>query len=135
METKPLMRPASIAETASRIQKGEPANIAIGEFLDTYYALPVSARPAALDTAPEPVMLPDAVQSRVTDAYLSAMAEALAYTDGFPCPGWAWDQRYFLADPWFGAQSDGMRLLLLRESPVFFRRRNLFVSANVLPRA
>lgn len=128
-------RPATLVETAERIRVGETSSMAIGEFLDAYYAADLSKRQAMYADQPSSVDLPDPRKTQVIDAYLSAVAEALAYTDRLDAPQWAYDRRYFLEDPWFASDIQGLRMLLLMESPVFFRRRNLFVSRNALSRA
>ncbi|MGE0047728.1 MAG: hypothetical protein AB7T01_02170 [Acidithiobacillus sp.] len=88
-----------------------------------------------LEAEPDSVELPDRWKTLVTDAYLSAVAEALSYYEGRDAPRWVFQDRFFLDNPWFASPIDGMRPLLLMESPVFFRRRNLFVSRNALARA
>lgn len=128
-------RPATLAETAERIRAGETSSVAIGEFLDAYYAADLANRQAMYSDRPSSVDLPDPRKTQVIDAYLSAVAEALAYKDRLAAPQWAYDRRYFLDDPWFASDIQGLRMLLLMESPVFFRRRNLFVSRNALSRA
>jgi len=128
-------RPDSLSEVASRIRAGEEPRIAIGEFLDAYYAADPGDRPQYLAEEPESVSLPDSWLTQVTDAYLSAVAEALAYRDKFVAPSWIFQSKFFLDRPWFASSIDGLRPLLIMESPVFFRRRNLFVSKNALSRA
>ena len=128
-------RPATLAETAERIRVGETSSMAIGEFLDAYYAADLAKRQAMYGDQPSSVDLLDLRKTQVIDAYLSAVAEALAYTDRLGAPQWVYDRRYFLEDPWFASDIQGLRMLLLMESPVFFRRRNLFVSRNALSRA
>lgn len=114
---------------------GESSGVAIKEFLDEYYAASLADRPAFVEEEPVSVNLQDARKTIVTDAYLSAVAEALSYYDGNEAPRWVFEDRFFLDDPWFASSIEGMKPLLLMESPVFFRRRNLFVSRNALSRA
>ena len=128
------LRPKSLAEVAQRIRQGVPSGFAIREFLDEYHAAALAERPGFVEQRPDSVDLPDAWNTQVTDAYLSAVAEALSYYDGRPAPRWVFDSRFFLRDPWFASSIEGMKPLLLMESPVFFRRRNLFVSRNALSR-
>ena len=128
-------RPASVAEVAERINGGETSSSAIGEFLDEYYASVLAVRMGMLSDIPPPIRLKDKRLSEVTDAYLSAVAEGLTYRDGFGAPGWTRQPCRFLDKPWFASDIQGLWPLLLMESPVFFRRRQLFVSGNVLSRA
>lgn len=128
-------RPGTLVETAERIRAGETSGMAIGEFLDAYYAADLENRQAMYGVQPSSVNLPDLRKTQVIDAYLSAVAEALAYEDHLDAPRWIYNRRYFLEDPWFASDIQGFRMLLLMESPVFFRRRNLFVSRNAISRA
>ena len=128
-------RPRSLVEVSQRVRMGESSGVAIKEFLDEYYAASPADRLGFVEKEPGSVDLPDARKTLVTDAYLSAVAEALSYYDGNDAPNWVFQDRFFLDDPWFASPIDGLRPLLLMESPVFFRRRNLYVSRNALSRA
>jgi hypothetical protein len=68
------------------------------------------------------------------DAYLAAVAEHLSITFGLSAPEWVHDSRRFLPEPWFAAESDSAREFLRGDSPLAFRARNIFVSANALSR-
>lgn len=127
-----ITRPSTLVETAERIRSGETSSVAVGEFLDAYYA---SRDAQMLAKQPPSVHLPDLRKTQVINAYLSAVAESLAYTDQREPPSWVREKQYFLESPWFATNIPGLRILLLMESPVFFRRRNLFVSRNALSRA
>lgn len=46
---------------------------------------------------------------------------------------WMLDPKFILKDPYFAADAKGMlRVILLQESPLEYRRNNIFVSSNVL---
>lgn len=68
------------------------------------------------------------------NAYWAAVAETLSMEAGIPPPAWTRDPRTFLKYPWFAGGMESLKAILLAESPVPFRRRNLFVSANALSR-
>ena len=70
-----------------------------------------------------------------TDAYLAALAESLCRAFGMCPPAWTEEPAYYLKRPWFAGGLESLKAILLAESPVAFRRRNLFVSANALSRA
>lgn len=70
-----------------------------------------------------------------TNAYLASVAEALCREASLPPPDWTESPRCFLKRPWFAGGLESLKAILLAESPVAFRRRNLFVSANALSRA
>jgi hypothetical protein len=77
---------------------------------------------------PEPTGEPE------TDAYLAAVAESLCREIALPPPAWTEASAYYLSRPWFAGDLQSLKAILLTESPVCFRRRNLFVSANALQR-
>lgn len=71
----------------------------------------------------------------VADAYLAAVAVALARTVASDPPKWSWHESRSLRRPWFAHTGAALRATLIAESPASFRERNLFVSANALARA
>lgn len=62
--------------------------------------------------------------------YVAAMVEQAAGQKGVAPPAWARDVPA-LEQPHFATPLKGLRLHLLRASPVAFRRRNIFVDAGV----
>jgi hypothetical protein len=68
-------------------------------------------------------------------AYLAAVTETLCREAGLTPPNWTHKPDYFLKEPWFAGHLENLKVILLVESPIPFRRRNLFVSANALSRA
>lgn len=97
----------------------------VGDFLDAYYSATADDRSNMI--AQEPVML----RPYRLSVYLAAMAEHLAYHDGLPVPEWT--KNYSLETPYFYG-GERMKAILLIESPIAFRRRNLYVSENALSR-
>jgi hypothetical protein len=68
------------------------------------------------------------------NAYLAAVAETLCRETGLAPPRWTEKPDYFLAEPWFAGGLENLKAILLVESSVPFRRRNLFVSENAMTR-
>lgn len=126
------MRPKTLAEVAQLTLQGEPFDFCLANFLDGFYAAP-----AAEALSAPPVLLAPAMGELggVRDAYLAATAEHLAWTSGFPVPGWVAADVRKLHRPWFASPLAALRTVLLLESPAAFRARNLFVSENALSRA
>ena len=62
--------------------------------------------------------------------YVAAMVEHACHQAGIPAPAWAAAVPP-LDTPFFAAPLDGLRLHLLRASPVAFKRRNLFVDSTL----
>jgi uncharacterized protein (DUF1778 family) len=63
-------------------------------------------------------------------SYVAAMVEVAARREGVEPPAWTADVGG-VDEPYFAADLPGLRLHLLRSSPVPFKRRNLFVDATV----
>lgn len=67
-------------------------------------------------------------------ALLNATACALAAELGSAPPWWA-SRPLVLAEPWFVSGMQNLKAAALLESPIQFRRNNVFVLANFLSRA
>lgn len=85
----------------------------------------------------EPVELAEAVASRpdgdltpYMQNYLAAMIEQAAVQKGIAPPSWLGEIE-LLEEPHFATPLAGLRLHLLRASPVPYRRRNIFVDSGV----
>lgn len=122
------MRPKSLAEIANRARAEPPScDLAIREFLDAWQSMTPDERGPAL--ADEPAAI-----TPVPDAYLAALAEHLALEDRIPAPAWTEHARRFLSEPFFSGGLESLKALLLVESPLAFRRRLIFISADALSR-
>jgi len=125
------MRPQTLADIAELTRAGEPFDFALRSFLDEFQMQPEASRLQA-----EPARLASLVRDgERCDAFLAATAETLAATHDFEVPRWVWQETRKLHRPWFALPWEGLRAVLLLESPAAFRSRNLFVSANALSRA
>lgn len=125
-------RPGTLAEVVSRAASGEQAlTVALHEFLDEFY-LDNDQVSRARRIEDEPALLGHSE----TDAYIGAVGEHLArrWRLGEP-PRWTDRKARFLTKPWFPPGTDQEKSFLLAESPLAFRRRMLFVSAEPLRRA
>jgi len=75
---------------------------------------------------------------KITDkknaAYIAAAVEELCYINNMDIPEWVFDKKYRLKEPFFVGGLESLKAFLIAESPVSFRRRNIFVSENVLKR-
>ena len=69
------------------------------------------------------------------DALAAAVAESLCRRFALPIPAWVCESRRYLEHPFFALKAPAFRATLLLESPMEFRSRNLFVTANALSRA
>jgi hypothetical protein len=120
-------RPATLNEVAVRTLDGEPFDPLLREFLDTFYGADSSAMIAAIAESPREI-------DRLHDAYLAAVAEHLARKYELPIRSWVDSPQRFLEKPFFAGGFESLKAILLVESPLAFRRRQIFVSANALSR-
>ncbi len=125
------MRLGSLAEVVDRHRAGQDFGVALRDFLDEFY-LANSERQDMLETAT--VLMGD----QHKDAYIGAVGERLAQRWRLDhIPRWALRAERFLDWPWFDEpfNSTKLRMILLMESPIAFRRRQIFTEAEPLRRA
>lgn len=67
-------------------------------------------------------------------ALLAGIVVTLAEEAGIAPPRWA-ERRNVLPRPWFVAETESLKAMALLESPLAFRRHNIFVMNNFLSRA
>lgn len=118
----------TVAGVAERVRGGEDLRFAVRELLDEF-ALRGRDDLRAAALADEPARVDPHV-----DAYLGALAEHLARTWGLSAPGWALSELRTLDHMWFPGVAPGFRPTALRESPVAFRRRGIFIARGALSR-
>jgi len=120
-------RPATLHEAVRRAKDGEQGfDVAIREFLDTFYASP-ERRSETISQQPDKI-------DSLRDAYVAAVAEHLANVYSLQVPRWTEEHGNDLHRPFFAGGLDSLRGVLLAESPTAFRRRLIFVSKNALSR-
>ncbi len=73
-------------------------------------------------------------EDEINSAYLAGVVEELCKRDGIRIPEWVHDPKYFLKTPFFGGGLESIKAFLIVESPLGFRRRNIFVSENAIVR-
>jgi hypothetical protein len=127
------MRPNTLAEAVERVRAGEPQDVALAEFVDTFLlAAEANARYAAIEMEPQ-----RSGDDRL-DALVGAMAEYLAKHHRLGrVPAWVSQPWRRLNEPWFTttSASPGMREYLTFASPAEFRSRNIFTEERPLRRA
>lgn len=128
-----MYKPSTLADVARRIRQLGPdeprdAWVCIRDFLDDWYAADAEAHRQMLGAVPPPTG-----DSRF-DAYLAALAEHFAVTEGLPVPPWSQTTNRFLDEWWFPTQFKSLHAMALVESPAAFRRRGVFIDSTAFMR-
>lgn len=127
------MRPNTLAEAVDKISAGEPQDVVLAEFVDTFdLARSDQDRYAAIEQ--EPRLIGD---DRL-NALVGAIAEYLAKQRRLGrVPPWTGGPSRRLATPWFTtpSPSPAMREYLTFASPGEFASRNIFTEERPLRRA
>ncbi len=116
------------------MQRGEPLTLwRLGDLVDDFRMRAATAEEklALVNEAP---MWVDAPSQEDCNAYWAATVETLCREAGLKPPEWTESPRCYLHRPWFAGALESLKAILLAESPVAFRRRNLFVSSDALAR-
>src|SRR6266852_9405718 len=121
----------TLKELAEAVRGGSQLEIELGNFLDTFY---LTLNEKSVQERPD-LLNGEHPQGPVIDALLAAVAEHLCRRFSLPSPGWAYESCRYLDRPFFALKAPSFRATLLLESPMEFRSRNLFVTANALSRA
>jgi hypothetical protein len=124
-----ISRPASIKQAVEFGMTRGNRDAYLREFLDEFYCEDDKERRAAML-----VEEPSLTESQQANAYYAAVAEHLAFTYALPVPGWTSSATRFLDRPFFPCGLESLKAILLRESPIAFRRRMIFVDAEPLYR-
>ena len=124
------MRPQSLKESVERILAGEEERIALAEFLDEFYLRhgEIAEQQTMIDAVP-PV-----TGGQPLDAYVGAIGEHLAGRWGLSIPSWVEEESRFLHTPFWVDDLQLMKPILLRDSPIAFRRRLIFTESEPLRR-
>jgi len=121
-------RPASLAEVAALTNETPDAfDGLISEFLDEFYLRPDARQSMIMD---EPSSL-----GQFRDTWLAAVAEHLARRWNLEIPAWVDQPHRFLDRAYFAGGLENLKAILLAESPLAFRKRQIFVEAEPLRRA
>ena len=67
------------------------------------------------------------------DSLLASTIEYLCYELGVEIPNWVWDIPS-CKEPWFISECENLKAISIAQSPVYFRRRKIFVLENFLSR-
>lgn len=113
-----------LTDILDALRSGSDRRFALAELNDALSALSSGSFAAAVEPLDVHLLEP------FFQNYVAAMVEQAAGQKNAPAPGWTRDV-VPLDEPWFATDLKGLRLHLLRVSPVPFKRRNLFVDSGV----
>ncbi len=101
----------------------------LADFIDKFNRATKIEKTRLVESFPFPKM-----KKKRDKAYVAAMVEELCVRNKLEIPAWVENRNLFLPEPYFVGGLESIKAFLLVESPVSFRRRNIFVSENVLTR-
>lgn len=102
------------------------------QLLDDYSSVLRASGTGAAAAVFEPA--PPTTGDERVDAALAGLAEHLARRDGWEAPDWAFEPERRALHAWWVPQLPGLRVLALRDSPLAFRRRGVFLDPRSLER-
>lgn len=117
-------RPKSAFEVAQRANQGEPFDILLREFLDSWYL----SRYKKTLIQTEPPLMADSKRY----AYLVAACRQLASEYGLDAPAWSKGSKFRLEEPWFPSNLMELRPWLIFSSPPAFKMLNIYPGENPL---
>jgi len=79
------------------------------------------------------LLAPSLKLDRKLVALIASTTIELCHEIGLETPHWA-KQNFFLESPWFVSGSEALKPMAILESPLAFRRNNIFVLDNFLQR-
>ncbi len=122
-----------MADVVERTHAGVPWDIALPEFLDTFYfalrGWPGPSPQSCLEIEPPQI------DDRIWNAQLGAIGEHLALRWHLSTPPWTRHPSRFLSEPYFPSGTENYKGWYFVQSPTAFRRRMIFTEAEPLRRA
>jgi len=83
---------------------------------------------------PQLILLAPPVElSREQRALLASIVLQLCMNENISPPAWSM-KKNFLSKPWFVSEMQSLKAMAIKESPIAFRRNNIFVLNNFLER-
>lgn len=119
--------------TAKEVNKNKNLWHYLGDFLDKFYAQYTTKEERYELVKDEPEYYDNI--SEITYAFIAGAVHKICWDYWVEVPTWVMKKKYFLEKPYFSLNAQGdLRLVLLAESPIPFRMRNIFTSENTLDR-
>ncbi len=113
----------TLAETFDQICNNEMPWVALGNFLNDWWAYAVEHRRELVET---PLAPASTLRTQRWAAFCAAMIEWLCWQADMPFPEWTNQECYILPEPWFLDEKWSGRTWLLATTPAPFQMRNIF---------
>ncbi len=112
-----------VAGVFDQICNNETPWVAIGNFLNDWWAYAVDHRRELIEVPLAPATTPEMQRCA---AFCAAMVEWLCSEAGLPPPSWVYLECYILPEPWYFREQWSSRSKLIARTPAPFQRRNIF---------
>ena len=116
-------RKHTVAKVFDYICDNEKPWVAIGNFLNHWWAYSVEHRPELIEAQLAPAPTPEMQRWA---AFCAAMVEWLCWGANLPPPEWTNQECYILPEPWYFSEGPTSRSWLVGTTPAPFQRRNIF---------
>ncbi len=113
----------TVAKVFDQICNNEMPWVAIGNFLNYWWAYAVDHRRELVEAPLAPAPTPEMQRWA---AFCAAMVEWLCWGANLPPPAWTNQERYILPEPWYFYEGFNSRSWLVATTPAPFQRRNIF---------
>ena len=112
-----------VAKVFDQICNNEMPWVAIGNFLNDWWAYAVEHRRELIEEPLAPAPTPEMQRWA---AFCAAMVEWLCWEAGLTAPSWVYQECYILQEPWYFRERWSSRSKLIARTPAPFQRRNIF---------
>jgi len=113
----------TVAKVFDHICNNEMPWVAIGNFLNDWWAYAVDHRPELIEA---PLAPASTLEMQRWAAFCAAMVEWLCWEASLPAPSWVHQECYILPEPWYLREQWSSRSKLLARTPAPFQKRNIF---------
>jgi hypothetical protein len=127
------MRPQTLQDLGTGVDSLTDFGRSFRDWLHTLRGFSSRAQVAQSIQGEPPRLAKRFTEGLVADAWLAAYAELLAGKTRQPVPEWAFGPGRVASSPWFADDAPSLRALALIQSPLPFKRRNLFTPSVELP--
>jgi hypothetical protein len=128
-----IRRPTSLQEVAAETRTYREFGRHLKDFLHEFALAKKRQLPLMPLLAAEPRRLAgEFKEGKICDAFIAGAADYLSRVNAIHTPAWAQSEDRVLDEPWFSEDWQGVRLLLLRDTPSAFKEKNIFVFDSAL---